>query len=160
MPTIWHQELAQLLFIELREFVLARQLGKVHFIGLRVRISSKTIREPDIVFLRKENMHLQTPRLWHGADLAMEVVSESPQDRQRDYVDKLADYAAVGIGEYWVVDYQERVVMVYQLIDGQYQVHGEFREGQQATAAYLEGFSVDVAALFTVADETRREVQG
>jgi Uma2 family endonuclease len=80
-------------------------------------------------------------------------VSEDPKDRERDYDQKLLDYAEAKVGEYWIVDYQRRLVIVHRLAGDQYAVHGEFTSGQRATSALLRGFEVDVAALFAAAED-------
>ncbi len=127
-------------------------LGIVPYAPLRVRIPTGHYREPDVMFLRKENFHLRTNRIWNGADLVMEVVSPDPKDRKRDYDEKLADYAEAGIAEYWIVDAEQQSVIVHRLDGKHYAIHGEFIRGQQATSVLLKGFEVDVAALFAVAD--------
>jgi len=116
MPTQIHQRLLRFLFLALYQFVDERSLGDVHFTGLRVRTTPGSIREPDLVFLEKGKYDQRDNRAWNGADLAMEVVSDDSKDRQRDYVDKLAEYAEAGIAEYWIVDYQERLVIVNKLV--------------------------------------------
>jgi Uma2 family endonuclease len=151
MPTEVHQELLEFLFSALKQFVLARGLGKVHTSGLRVRIRPRKIRQPDIIFLHKNHFHARHNRVWAGADLVMEIVSDDPKDRQRDYEQKLADYAEAKIAEYWIVDFDRKAVVVHQLREGSYRVHGEFGSGATATSALLDGFSVDVAALFAAA---------
>ena len=85
-------------------------------------------------------------QLWDGIDLAMEVVGDDPKDRKRDYEEKLAEYARAGIAEYWIVDYQERVVIVNTLPTGndEYREHCRFTDGDLATSVLLEGFTVDV----------------
>ncbi|HEY4235547.1 MAG TPA: Uma2 family endonuclease [Lacipirellulaceae bacterium] len=152
MPTELHQALAGFLYHALLNFVTKRGLGIVPFPPLRVRIPRGHYREPDILFLRNENFQLRSNRIWNGADLVMEVVSPDPKDHQRDYEEKLADYAAAGISEYWIIDAERQVVVVYCLKDGRYNQHGEFRPGQQATSALLKDFAFDVTALFGVAD--------
>ncbi len=155
MPTDIHEELLEFLFETLKAFVNARSLGKVRFAGIRVRTIPGKMREPDVMFLHKENFHLRHNRAWDGIDLAMEIVSDDPKDRQRDYVEKLAEYAEAGISEYWIVDYQERTVIVNKLADGKYAEHGRFVAGDQAASVLLDGFVVDVKALFEAADELK-----
>jgi Uma2 family endonuclease len=83
----------------------------------------------------------------------MEVVSPDPNDRQRDYEAKLADYAQAGIAEYWIVDAERRLVTVNHLEGGSYVLHGEFGPGMVATSVLLPEFSVDVTTLFGVIAE-------
>jgi Uma2 family endonuclease len=105
------------------------------------------------MFLHKDHFDARHNRAWEGADLVMEVVSEDPKDRERDYEDKLHAYAEAKVAEYWIVDYQRQVVVVHRLDGERYAVHGEFKRGQQATSVLLEGFAIDVAALIAVADD-------
>lgn len=152
MPTEAHQELLQLLFLQLHAYVTKMRCGKLHFNGLRVRTQPQKIREPDLVYLSTKNFDKRQNRYWHGADLAVEIVSDDPKDRKRDYEDKLIEYAAAGIAEYWIVDYQDRVVVVNKQEGDQYTEHGRFTDGDLATSVLLDGFDVDVAALFKAAD--------
>ena len=54
--------------------------------------------EPDVLLLRDRSDPRRQDRFWLGADLVVEVVS--PDDPDRDLVEKRADYAAAGIAEY------------------------------------------------------------
>jgi hypothetical protein len=47
-------------------------------------------------------------------------------------------------------EWSDRII-VLRLEEAQYTVHGEFGPGQQATSALLQGFIVDVAAVFAAA---------
>jgi Uma2 family endonuclease len=153
MPTEVHQALTAFLYLALHRFVAERSLGTVHFSGLRVRIRPGKICQPDVLFLHKDHFHVRHNRVWDGADLVMEVVSDDPKDRVRDYEVKLADYAEANIAEYWIVDPLRRVVVIHRLHNGKYAMQGEFISGQQATSAWLEGFSIDVNALFAAAED-------
>src|SRR5262249_39928321 len=83
MPTMSHQVLVAYLYGLLLPFVSSKDLGTVLFAALRVRLWRGTIREPDIVFMRKEHAHRTGEEFWQGADLVMEVVSAGPEDRRR-----------------------------------------------------------------------------
>jgi len=83
----------------------------------------------------------------------MEVVSDDPKDRQRDYEQKLLDYAEAKVAEYWIVDFEQRLVTVHRLEGNQYVVLGEFTPGPQAASKLLAGFSIDVADLFAAGEE-------
>jgi Uma2 family endonuclease len=153
MPTELHQALAGFLYHALLSFVTTGNLGIVPFPPLRVRIPRGIYREPDVLFLRQENFHLRSNRIWNGADLVMEVVSPDPTDRKRDYEEKLEDYAAAKIAEYWIVDFERQVVTVHRLDGQRYIVHGKFGRGQQATSVLLPGFEIDVLELFGVSND-------
>ncbi len=153
MPTEIHESLVRFLFFALHAFVENQKLGQVYWTGIRLRIRPRKFRLPDVIFLHNDHYHARHNRAWDGADLVMEVVSDDAKDRQRDYEQKLLDYAEAKVAEYWIIDYQRQTVLVHRLHGSQYQVHGQFTRGQLAASALLNGFAVDVAALFATADE-------
>ena len=61
---------------------------------------------------------------------------------------KRADYPEGGILEYWIVDPRDDTITVLTLKGDAYVEHGVFPRGATATSALLEGFTVDVAAVF------------
>jgi Uma2 family endonuclease len=153
MPTEVHEAIAQFLFLALYQFVNQRKLGKVYSTGIRLRIRPRNVRLPEIIFLHRHHFHVRHNRMWDGADLAMEVVSDDPRDRERDYDKKLAEYAEAKGADYWIIDPEKQLVIVHRLDQRRYAVHGEFAPGQHATSVLLEGFTVDVAALFDAAKD-------
>jgi len=148
MPTVQHQLILQWLFKALDSFVSAASLGLVLVSGARVRLRPGLIREPDVVFISKSKREKVSRSLLDGADLAIEVVSED--DPGRDYARKRMEYAAAGIGEYWIVDPRSERILVLTLPTGssEYAVAGEYAPGSHAVSPLLEGFTVDVAAVF------------
>ncbi|HAC65194.1 MAG TPA: hypothetical protein DCF68_17110 [Cyanothece sp. UBA12306] len=94
---------------------------------------------PDLIVLDREN--LVNDSYWEKASsislatsvkLVIEIVSSNWRD---DYLKKFDDYEALGIEEYWIIDYlakgsaryigtpKEPTISIYQLIDGEYQVN-------------------------------------
>ena len=60
-------------------------------------------REPDILFISKENQdRLTNERLNGPADLVIEIISDSSVGRDRG--EKFYEYQEAGIREYWIVD--------------------------------------------------------
>jgi Uma2 family endonuclease len=154
MPTEIHEAIVQFLLFAVHQFVEQKKLGKVYSNGIRLRIRPRKVRLPDVIFLHKDHFHARHNRVWDGADLVMEVVCDDPNDRQRDYEQKLLDYAEAKVAEYWIVDFARQLVIVHRLDDGgRYTIHGEFAPGQQATSVMLDGLVVDVGALFAVAED-------
>jgi Uma2 family endonuclease len=146
MPTMIHQLIFAFLFDALRAFVNPRSLGVVLSAPFRVRLRSAKYREPDVVFMLSANADRIKNAFWDRADLVMEVVSAD--DRRRDLETKRVDYAKAGISEYWIVDPQLRQITVLKLDGDRYDVHGTFKEGEQAASALLPGFQVDVIKVF------------
>jgi Uma2 family endonuclease len=108
-------------------------------------IDGKSGYEPDVIVLDRE-MLAQESR-WEtesiitqgsSVKLAVEVVLTNWQD---DYVIKQIAYQALGIQEYWIVDYsglggrnfighpKQPMISIYYLVDGEYDLH-QFRDGE------------------------------
>ena len=145
MPTATQQIILAFLYDLFKPYLKPRG-GIVLFAGLRMRVREGKFREPDLLLLRDRSDPRNQDRFWLGADLTVEVVS--PDDPARDLVEKRADYAEAGIPEYWIVDPRFETVTVLSLAGDAYVEHGVFSCGDTATSRLLEGFAVDVTALF------------
>ena len=111
-----------------------------------MRVREGLFREPDVLLLRDRFDPRRQDRFWLGADLVVEVVS--PDDPDRDLVEKRADYAAAGIPEYWIADPRDETITVLALAGDTYVEHGAFARGEAATSPSLTGFAADVDAVF------------
>src|SRR5690349_3427812 len=115
MPTTLHQWIVFYLIKQLDAFVEKKDLGWTLPAGLRVRLRRRKFREPDVVFMLRDHAQRIHKKFWSGADLVMEVVSGSPEDRRRDLVVKKAEYAKAKISEYWIVDPKRSAITVLWL---------------------------------------------
>jgi Uma2 family endonuclease len=89
--------------------------------------------------------------------LVIEVVSTNWSD---DYALKLEDYEAMGIPEYWIVDYlglggrryignpKRPTLSVHQLINGVYQVK-QFREGERIESPTFPDLNLTAQQIFS-----------
>ena len=145
MPTFTHQAIALDLYRRLHDF-LAPRGGVVMAAALRMRVREGKFREPDVLLLRDRSDPRCRDRYWLGADLVIEVVS--PDDPDRDLVEKRADYAEAGIPEYWIVDPRDETITVLALEGGAYRDLGVFGPGDTAESRVLDGFAADVRSVF------------
>ena len=145
LPTFTHQAVLAFLYRLFHGHLLARG-GVVVFSGLRMRIREGKFREPDLLLLRDRSDPRCENRYWLGADLVAEVVS--PDDPDRDLVEKRADYAEAGIPEYWIVDPRDETITVLVLDGESYVARGVHARGDKAASPLLDGFAADVAAVF------------
>lgn len=132
-----HSEIAGFLsgqlFLHLHHYALPYFIPKECI----VRAEGETGYEPDVVVL--DGAAMESEPLWESSSvitqgrsvkLVIEVVSSNWRD---DYYFKLADYEALGIPEYWIVDYaalggrkfigspKQPTLSVYTLVEGEYQ---------------------------------------
>jgi Uma2 family endonuclease len=146
MPKLSHQLISLLLYRLLESFVSTRGLGVVVAAPYKVRLWQTKFREPDVIFMAAEHATRIGEEFSDGADLVMEVVSGSDNDRRRDLVEKREEYAQARIPEYWIVDPELGQITVLVLDGAAYAVQGVFARGEQATSKLLPGFAVDVTA--------------
>lgn len=145
MPTRSHQLLLKAL-LRLFEEIIEGQGGIVLFAPMRLRLRPGKFREPDLLLLLDAADPHNGERFWTGADLVLEIVS--PDNPERDLVEKRREYAAAGIPEYWIVEPRDRSVTVLALAGGAYREHGRFADGTTATSALVPQLAVGVGALF------------
>ena len=89
-------------------------------------------RYPDIVVIWEEHRPLTRDRMTITLTMppprfVLEVVSPGKSNRDRDYLRKRAQYAAVGIPEYVIIDPQDGPVAVLRLENGSYQEVGRYQ---------------------------------
>ena len=145
MPTFTHQAVVLALYRQLYDFLVPRG-GVVMVAALRLRVREGKFREPDLLLLRDRSDARCQDRYWLGADLVIEVVS--PDDPDRDLVEKRTDYAEAGIPEYWIVDPRDETITVLAMEGDAYSGLGVFAAGDAAKSRVLEGFAADVSAVF------------
>lgn len=145
-----HSEIAGFLNIELG--IIIRNSKLPFFIPRECIVRSldgESGYEPDVIVLDRQAVNSE-PR-WvnesiitagESVRLVVEVVSTNWQD---DYLTKLRDYEALGIPEYWVVDYlglggrlhigypKQPTFSVYTLVEGEYEVQ-RFRAGDRISS--------------------------
>lgn len=132
--------------------VVLRRLIKTHSCEVQVPVlhaKDSANRYPDLVVLRPEHLELTQRRLTITLDmppprLIVEVVSPGKTNRVllrryrkgRDYTHKRAQYAAIGVPEYWLIDPIAQTVMVLTLDNHTYREVGLF--SQNAAIASIE----------------------
>ena len=146
VPSMLHQFLARLVFLSMNSFVESRNLGIVMSAPTKVRIGRRHYREPDVLFVAAGNRRRRQDQYWEVIDLAVEVIS--PDDPERDLIDKRADYAAAGISEYWIVDPRDDSVLVLVLHGDTFQAVNAQDRTATAASMVLDGFQIDVRQLF------------
>ncbi|UNU25572.1 Uma2 family endonuclease [Microcoleus vaginatus] len=120
--------------------------------------------DPDVIVLDKQVVEANESR-WeresvitqgNSVKLVIEVVSTNWRD---DYAHKMIDYEALGIPEYWIVDYlglggsryigypKQPTLSVYQLVDGEYQIK-LFRGDERIESAVFPELNLTAKQIF------------
>lgn len=118
-----HQNVVSFLLTLLTLYVEEHDLGWLTTAPFSMHLAIRQqVREPDLLFVARDRMdRIRDLYLDGPADAVVEVVS--PDSRRRDRIDKVADYEAAGVREYWLIDPRLRQVELRRLgEDGRYRL--------------------------------------
>lgn len=146
-PTLLHQEIALILATSLRLHVEKHNLGKVFTGPVDVVLSEENVVVPDVLFVARDRKHILHPKKIGGApDLVVEILSSN---RKRDLHEKRTLYEKYGVPEYWVVDPQNRVVLVFrQESDAKGYARTKIPESGVVQARNVSRFEIPAGELF------------
>jgi Uma2 family endonuclease len=130
----------------LHAFVSARGLGVAGTEKMLVSLSRNDY-EPDMCYFSESKAALFTgdQMRFPAPDLVVEVLSPSTEHTDRTI--KFEDYAAHGVGEYWIIDPETESVEQYALAGERYELAMKSRSGQ-LTSVVVPGFEIPVRAIF------------
>ena len=138
---LWHELLLVDLIVYLATYVRERRLGRIVSSRARLKISNLGGREPDIFFIPNALLDRIGKNLFTGVPpLVVEILS--PSNAREDRGPKKRESAGLGIAWYWIVDFPDRRIEVYELRD---QPDGSRDYGLAET---VEGDAVFRPALF------------
>ncbi|MDB5292695.1 MAG: hypothetical protein JWL69_3936 [Phycisphaerales bacterium] len=108
-----HQHLKAFLFSLMHVYTDARGLGEVRDDPFQMKTGPDLPgRAPDILFVAKENLgRLKKAHLDGPADLVVEIIS--PASRSTDRGEKLPEYEAGGVTEFWLLDPERKEAEFY-----------------------------------------------
>ena len=131
---------------QLMNYVRAHDLGEVHIEKAMIRLTRNDY-EPDICFFSTEKTAIFTDdqTLFPPPDLVVEVLSPSTAKVYRGI--KFVDYAAHGVGEYWIVDPKKKIVEQYINRDGKFQLLFRSKD-QPMRSTVVEGFILQAGEVF------------
>ncbi len=76
VPLILHQEVLNAINFEILNFLKKHSIGKVLIAPVDVHFSGQNILQPDILFIKNENLNrIKTKGLYGSPDLAIEILS-------------------------------------------------------------------------------------
>ncbi|MGQ4599543.1 Uma2 family endonuclease [Nocardia sp. R6R-6] len=151
-PSPRHDMAADILRDRLREAARAAA-AKVHVQAPMDMSTPAGVRKPDVGVIDRDAAraaHEANMRTFYGRDvlLVAEVVSRRSGSEPVDRVDKLYDYAAAGIPQYWIIDLEPHPqIAVHTLIDGVYVCTARAHAGEVVRIKSPFPFDIDPADL-------------
>jgi Uma2 family endonuclease len=125
---------------------LPREFVAVPDVEVLLEESPLTVRAPDVVVIPTAVFKQRPPR-YSASDVLLAVEILSAGTRRVDRVLKFSEYAEFGIPQYWIVDLASPTVLTaFVLVDGAYELAGEFR-GSAALTVAEHPVEIDLEAL-------------
>ena len=146
-PNTIHQKIALKIEFELLKFNDKESKGVLFHAPYDVVISESNVVQPDILFVKTENLGIITDKNINGAsDLIIEILS--PSSGYYDLVEKKKIYAEFGAKEYWIVDPKKQWLEIYLNVVGEFKL--DLRLDKTGIARYqlLQGFEVKLEEIF------------
>ncbi len=147
-PSFEHQSVVLEIATAFQNLARARQLGQVIVAPFEVHLSvtSRPV-QPDILFVKATRWPKGPVKFFEGApDLIVEVLS--PSTMRLDRYIKFEVYEKIGVPEYWIVDPVAKTVEVYTRKDREYELFGQFLNGDMVQSKILEGLTFAAASIF------------
>ena len=105
-----------------------------------------TYLEPDLFLVAAERLQTMDAGELSTADLVVEILS--PSSAMYDRTAKADTYAALGVGELWLVDVERRAIEQRVLADGVWVVRGTFTKDAVVTADTFPDLTVVPGEIF------------
>jgi len=105
---------------------------------------------PDLVFVSNKRLNsiVSNNRFVAAPDLVIEIVSPGNENRSRDLETKRRLYAKYGVQEYWVVDSENRSVLIFRLRDTGLEEVSLLRDQDEITSPLLPGLGIKLDDVF------------
>ncbi len=149
-PTVQHQRISiRLIRALLKHLEQNPLMGEIFHAPLDVVLDDFNAPQPDILFIRKENLAIidEAEQIVRGVpDLLVEILS--PGSIKRDRIEKMELYERFGVPEFWLIDPNNRSVEVYHLEEAKYRIFAFSAESGAVQSAVLAGLIVDLSQLF------------
>lgn len=150
-PDTYHQDISGNLHVHLRAYLKDKKC-KVFYAPFDVHFFKKDFDTPDVMqpdlliacdvdsSVNEKGRYMGTPTL------CIEIISQST--RSKDMVDKLNTYMLSGVREFWVVDPEKHLVLLYGFKDFEIDEYIVYQEGDFLTSYFFEGLKISLAEIF------------
>ncbi|QWR77095.1 Uma2 family endonuclease [Candidatus Magnetomonas plexicatena] len=142
-----HQNIVGNVFRQLDKFVIQKTLGNVYLAPLDVIFEEGENRlQPDILFIRNENMSIFQDWIRGVPDMVCEIVS--PGTYEKDTEIKKAIYEKYKVPEYWIVIPELLTVEIFIIENDKYKKHSSAELEGVVASKVIEGLEVDIKDIF------------
>lgn len=114
-PSFVHQEVIEELYFQIAAYIRSNQGGcivKMASTDVRLDCDDRTVVQPDLMIVCDKNK-IKRWGILGAPDFVVEVLSKAT--RRKDCYKKLEKYINAGVKEYWIIDPDEKKLLVYQI---------------------------------------------
>jgi len=150
-PGLPHQLVLHNLQLRIGNYLEANPIG-ILAPGPKAVFSNYDAVIPDVVFVTNERWDSVTGnnRFIAAPDLVIEIVSPGSENRARDLKAKRRLYGKYGVKEYWIVDDENRSVLVFRLTGEGLEEISMLRNEDQISSPLLPGLELKLSDIFKV----------
>ncbi|KWT90520.1 Uma2 family endonuclease [Candidatus Magnetominusculus xianensis] len=146
-PLRKHQKITRKLTMIINRHVEAKGLGELYFSPLDVILEEGINRlQPDILFIRKENVAIEQDWIRGVPDMVCEIVSHGTY--KMDMVVKRVLYEKYKVPEYWIVVPELNAIEILALDNDKYKTHSIAEIEGVVTSKVIEGLQVNIKDIF------------
>ena len=150
-PNATHQEISGNLYVLFREYLKGKKC-KVFYAPFDVHFFKKGFKEPDLMQpdliiacdveenINKKGRYMGIP------SLVVEILSSGT--RSKDMVDKLNTYMISGVMEFWIIDPNHEVILVYGFKDCEIDFFATYKKGDSVESCNFEGLVIKASEIF------------
>jgi len=148
-PNLAHQSVSGNIFRSVDTYLIQNPIGRV-WSTPGVIFSEYTGVIPDLVFVSNQRLDeiASGERITGAPDLVIEIVSPGAENVRRDRVAKRQLYGRYGVKEYWIVDFVNRIIEIYQLQGSMLQLVLSLTDKDEITSSVLPGYRCRVDTIF------------
>lgn len=146
-----HQDVSTDLHWLLSSYFRDSGFGRVWSHPVDLYVGPNDVVQPDLIAIRAARLDIYRPEgmVVEPPDIVVEIIS--PSSQRLDRVSKMALYARFGVPEYWIVDPEERLLVINTLNAGVYDQIAPASDGTIVSLAF-PGLTVDPAVVFAALD--------
>lgn len=150
-PSMYHQDISGNLFIQLRAYLKGKKC-KVFYAPFDVHFYKKDLDTPDVMqpdllvacdydeTVNERDRYMGTP------SLCIEILSKGT--RSKDMIDKLNTFMLSGVKEFWIVDPEQLMVIVYSFENYSMNEYAIYRAAEVVRSTFFEGLEIAIDDIF------------
>jgi Uma2 family endonuclease len=142
-----HQKIASKIARKIFSYTETNDLGELYFSPLDVIFEEGINRlQPDILFIRKENMGIFQDWVRGVPDMVCEIVS--PGTYKKDTATKRKIYEKYRVPEYWIVIPELQTIEILTIENDRYELYSIAEIEGVVTSKVIEGLQISITDIF------------